>query len=293
MEQSAIKIGLIMELIFNELSIQPLSSNAYTANERMKIFSQAVGAARQKGFNMIRSNYFAHQIQLTSDYTLNDWLINKQIPQEYRDLLYGMITPPFINEEDEEIENQYIKSKYFFEDTASNINKTECLGLASAYLYETISISFDSLPIWRQTQLQIIIENEQSTETGNVFNVYSKSSFDQQDILNFVEAISEIELQETALVSDDKNIHLADHHGKNELQHLCDKLKHSPYITEMRSTEWCRGKCNEFIKKCSKDGTIQIVLYKTERKYSLKVQSTGRNFRETKAIGEILKERYS
>ena len=282
-----------MELIFNELSIEPEANSVYTANDRMMIFAKAVGAARQKGFNIIRSDYFAYQIQLTTNYTLNDWLINKQIPQEYRDLLYGMITPPFINEEDEEIENEYIESNYFFEDTANNINKTECLGLASAYLYETLSISFNSLPVWRQTQLQIIIENEQSTATGNVFNVYSKASFDQQDILDFVESISEIVLQETELNPANKNIHLSDHHGRHELQHLCDQLKYSPYVTEMRSMEWCRGSCNNFIKKCYKDGIIEIVLYQTDRKYSLWVQSTGRNLRETKAISEILKERYS
>jgi hypothetical protein len=204
-----------------------------------------------------------------------------------------MIATPFINEDDEEIEAQYLASNYFFEDAANNINKKECLGLASEYLYETLSISLDSLPVWRQTKLQIIIESEESTATGNVFNVYSKSSFDQQDILDFVESISEIELQETEISPDNKNIHIADHHGKQELQQLCDELKHSPYVTEMRSMEWCRGRCNNFIKKCHRNGVIEIVLYQTARKYSLWVQSTGRNLRVTKAIAEILRERYS
>lgn len=282
-----------MELIFNELSIEPLAENVFTANDRMMTFAQAVGEARKNGFNIIRSNFFAYQIQLTANYTFNDWLINKQIPQEYRDLLYGMITPPFINEDDEEIEDQYLESNYFFEDVVNNYYKKECLGLASAYLYETLSISFDSLSIWMQTQLQIIIETGQSTTTGNVFNVYSKASFEQQVISDFVESISEIELQETELSPEDKNVRIADHHGIQELQQLCNQLKYSPYVTEMRSMEWCRGRCNNFIKKCHRNGVIEIVLYKTERKYSLWVQSTGRTLRETEAIAELLEERYS
>ena len=282
-----------MELIFNELSIQPLSANVYAANERMKLFAEAVSTARKKDFLIVRSHYHVNQIQLTNNYSLFDWLNNSQVPEVYRNFLYGMITPPFIREEDGEIENQYLESNYFFEDAGNNVIKTECLGLVSAYLYETLSISFDSQPVWRQTQLQIIIENDQSIRKENVFNIYSKSSFVQQDILDFVESISEIELQETDLSPVDKNIHLADHHGKQELQQLCEQLKQNSYVTEMKSMEWCRGKCNNFIKKCYKDGVIEIVLYQTERKYSLWVQSTGRNLRETKAIAEILKERYS
>ncbi|MBW7869247.1 MAG: hypothetical protein LC124_14405 [Ignavibacteriales bacterium] len=282
-----------MELIFNELSIEPLAGNVYSANDRMIILAQAMGEARQKGFNIIRSHNFTNQIQLTDNYTIYDWLNNRQVSEIHRNLLYGMITPPFISEEDEEIEDQYLASNYYFEDTASNISKTECLGLASAYLYETLSISLNSLPVWEQPQLKIKIESGESEATAYVFNVFSRESFDQQVISDFVDEISEVELQETGLSPDEKNIHVANHHGIQELQLLCSQLKLSPYVIEMRSMEWCQGRCNNFIKKCHRDGVIEIVLYRTDRKYSLRVQSTGRNLRETKAIAEILRERYS
>jgi hypothetical protein len=61
----------------------------------------------------------------------------------------------------------------------------------------------------------------------------------------------------------------------------------------MRSMEFCHGGCNKFIKKCHRTGIIEIVLYKTDRKYSLQVQTTGRNLRETEAIAEILNDQYS
>lgn len=282
-----------MEMIFNELSIEPNSADKYSANDRMKIFAEAVGEARQKGFNIIRANNSTNQIQLTQDYTLYDWLNNNQVSEVQRSFLYGMITPPFINDDDDEIVDQFLGSSYYFEDSGNNIAKTDCLGLTSAFLYETLSISFDSLPVWRQTQLQITIENGQSRSTANVFNVYSKSSFNEQDIIDFVESISEIELQETDLNPAKKNIHLADHHGKAELQLLCDRLKNNPYVIEMRSMEFCHGRCNNFINKCYRDGGIEIVLCKKDSKYRLQVQTTGRNLRETEEIAEILKDRYS
>lgn len=87
----------------------------------------------------------------------------------------------------------------------------------------------------------------------------------------------------------EKKIHLSDHHGKKELQDLCDRIKNSPYVVEMRSTDW-GGK--NFIRKIHHNGIIEIVLYKTNRQYALQVQTTGSNEQQTKLIAEILKERY-
>lgn len=74
------------------------------------------------------------------------------------------------------------------------------------------------------------------------------------------------------------------------MNELCDKLELSPYVEEMRSTNWGGTK---FIRKTTKEGFIEIVLYKTQRKFALLVKTTGRNKRETDAIAEILNEKYS
>lgn len=89
---------------------------------------------------------------------------------------------------------------------------------------------------------------------------------------------------------DEKDIHLADHHGKNELKALCDRLKQNEYVKAMRSTGWGG---NTFIRKIHKNGVVEITLFKSTRKYALQVQTTGRNYRETEAIANRLRERYS
>lgn len=282
-----------MELSFNELSIYPLSSNVYQANDKMKMFSEAVSAARKKGFNIIRSNYDLHQITLSENYTLSQWIYNKEIPRDYRDLFYGIFSLPFIKEGDEEIENEYIEANYLFEDKESNIAKTKCIGLAAAYLYDTLSISLVSLPIWKKIKLEILIEKDGKTLIHEIFNISEKDSFQDQRITEFIEDLGVVSLIETQFRPDEKRIHLAYHHGRDKLQSLCNQLKYNPYVEEMRSMEWCRGICNDFIKKCHKDGVTEIVLYKTDMKYALWIKTTGRNLRETKAIAEILRDRYS
>lgn len=279
-----------MELIFNELSIFPLSNNNFNANVKMKQFAKTVAEARKKGFRNIRSYYNVHEIQLADDYSVFHWLNNKDVQEVERNFLYGMIIQPFIKEDDEIIEDAYINANYFFEDQENLIDKKECIGLASAYLYETLSISLSSISLWDNDYLTILIEIEENSTTENVFNISSKESLSNNEISAFVESLGIINLIETDLIPVDKKIHLADHHGKAELQVLCNQLKLNPYVIQMRSTNW-GGK--NFIRKTYKDGVIEIVLTNSQKEYALWVQTTGTNLRETKAIADKLKERYS
>ncbi len=279
-----------MELLFNELSINLLSSDKYSANSKMVLFAKTVSIARQKGFANIRSHHATSQIALAQDYSLHDWLNNKDVPEEYRNFLYGMITLPFIKDDDEDVEEKYVNANYFFEDLESGIPKTECIGLASAFLYETLSISLTSLPVWERTKLPILIEEEERKVTESVFNLSTKESFNDFSLAAFVESLEEINLVETTINPDEKNIHLTDHHGKKELKALWAKLKKCPYVVEAMSTNW-GGK--KFIRKAFANGEIEIVDINSDEGYALWVKTTGRNLRETNAIAEIIKGHYS
>lgn len=279
-----------MELLFNELSILPLSSDKYLANEKMKSFSETVATARKKGFRNIRSHYAAYQIGLSENYNLQEWLQCKDIPEIYRNNLYGMIILPFIKEEDEAIEAEYIESEYYFEDKINGIPKTKCLGLASAYLYEMPTISFASLSVWKNNILQIIIETAEQSKIEPVLNIATKESFDDEAIIFFVENIGELILDQTPIAPDEKKYNISTHHGIKELTDFWKKLKLSPYVIEMHSTDW-GGK--RFIRKIEKTGAIEIVLTDSQRQYAMWIQTTGKNWRETKTIAELLEEEYS
>lgn len=278
-----------MEMLFNELSTNPLSSDKYAANDKMKLFAQTFGAAKTKGFKNIRSHVSSNEIDLSENYTLFDWFNNKDVSRDYKDFLYGVVIQPFIKDEDEEIGGKYIEADYHFEDEESGINKTQCLGLAAAHLYETLSISLSSSPIWDNIQLPISIEKENETLIKHVFNISKQSSFAIPEIISFIENLGTVSLVVTEIIPNNKKIHLADHHGKAELTTLCNLLKNSEYVVDMRSTDW-GGK--NFIRKTYPDGVIEIVMVKTARQYALWVQTTGRNLRETNKIAEILKDKY-
>jgi hypothetical protein len=96
-------------------------------------------------------------------------------------------------------------------------------------------------------------------------------------------------LVKTPVLPENKKAHLSDHHGKKELNALCERIRNNPFVLEMQSTGW-GGK--EFIRKIHANGLIEIVLYKTEKQYALNVQTTGTDLLETTAIAEILQNKY-
>jgi len=278
-----------MELAFNELSQTPLLDDAYAANDRMLLFSRTVAEARKKGFRNIRTHLSTSEIKLTQDYSLHNWLFDKNFPAESRSLFYDMFVQPFINEDNEDVEAKYIEANYFFEDNENLIPKQECLGLTSAYLGETITISFQSNPAWLKNKLTILIEKEEDTSTDEVYNVFSKKCFSEDSIVDFVESITTLDFVETKINPNDKHFHLTAHHGQQELTNLWDKIKNSPFVIEGMSIEWGG---NSFYKKPQKDGKVDIVHLKSDRRYAMQIQTTGRNLRETIEIAKRLAEQY-
>lgn len=280
-----------MELVLNELSIS-MVENKFKANDTMIEFAKTVAEGKRKGFKNIRSHFSTHDIKLADNYSMENWFNDKDFlkSKDYKDILLGMVVLPFIKEEDEHIEEQYINANYFYEDIENDIAKTLCVGFASAYLYDTLSISFSSSTYWHKTKFPIIIEADGGRKTDVVYNVFSNTSFNTEEVLKQIESYGDVVLEETKIKIADKKRHIAPHHGTKELNELCDQLELNPYVEEMRSINWGGTK---FIRKTTKEGFIEIVLYKTQRKYALLVKTTGRNKRETDAIAEILNERYS
>lgn len=279
-----------MELFLNELSTEPLSSNKFDAIKKMLPFVQSVAESKKKGFSSIRSEKFVNEIALSENYSLYNWLIDNDVSSIHRNFLFGMIVNPFIKDEDEEVINGYLESNYYFEDTTFSHPKTKCTGLAAAHLYESLTISFSSAPVWQRNQLPLIIEQGTESETVFKFNLFNKESFEDVGLSEFVENLGEVNLIETDISPTSKSIHLSDHHGKDKLDTLSKRIRNSPHVISMRSTNW-GGK--QFIRKVYKTGVVEIVLVNSQREYALSIQTTGRNYRETKEIADILRDRYS
>jgi hypothetical protein len=286
-----------MELMFNELSVNPPCVNKYDANEKASLFSETAAEARRRNISHIRTNKTLDAIKLLEDYTLKDWLNDKSFSKTnrtFRDFLFSIFVTPFINEDDINVEDNYSSAHYFFEDIENGIKKTECLGLASAYLYDTLSISFKNGKAWTKNVLNIIIEPDKGASyIKQVKNVFSKDCFNVQGICDFLEKSQNTQLIETEILPESKSIHLAgDHHGKEKLYEFWRKLQNSPYVLEARSTDFCRGH-SKFVYKIEPDGNTGVIVLVPVYPYTLWIQTTGRNYHETESIAKELYDEYS
>jgi hypothetical protein len=203
-----------------------------------------------------------------------------------------MFVKPFINDQDAAIENQFVSARYTFEEA-------ECRGLAAAYLYGTLSVSFQSDAKWTKNNISITVEPDVGEAyKKSVHNIFSKDCFTTTEIQDYIAKISPVILEATPILPADKHIHIAgDHHGRHELELFWDKIKHSPYVTEARSTEFVRGKSKFIVKiepstKTGKETGV-VIIAPNDEYYSLWVQTTGRNYHETKKIVEELQENYA
>ena len=279
-----------MELIFNELSLQPLIKNEHTANWLVENLIKTYSQAKSRGFKKIRFHEVFEEIVLFEGYTFSDWL-NNTTNRTLKDLLLAAKVYPFIIEEDDWAENEYLERRYFFENEF--IEKTEPQGLAAAIIYETLSISLATHDYWKQHHLQVVVTGGNlDISLTKVNNVCEVTDFESSTIQNFIGRISTPVLISSVLAFNQKEIHLRDDHGKDKLDKFGKKLLQSEYVLCVINSLPFNPKVTNLIRKTYADGKIELVLYWEDKGYGLVIQTTGRNIHETNSIAKILAEEY-
>lgn len=89
-----------------------------------------------------------------------------------------------------------------------------------------------------------------------------------------------------------KPIHLPSHHGQDILYAFVLRLVQSPYVKGVITSLNYSPHQRDPIKQCYADGRLDLVLVDTEPGYSLQVQTTGRNLKETEQIAALLKQKF-
>lgn len=281
-----------MELIFNELSLQPAAPDAHSANSLVENLIKTHAKATSLGFKKIRFHQVLEEITLLDGYTFRHWL-DKTNNRLFKNLLLAARVYPFIDQQDEWAENEYLSRRYFFENDF--IERTEPQGLAAAIIYETLSVSLATHNFWQKEGLPVFVTDanlEGVILSKNVVNVCADTGFESATIRDFVGRITVPVLLTTKIKPTEKALHLRDDHGKDKLESFGKRLLQSDYVISVINSLPFNPKATNLIRKTYADGKIELVLYWEDKGLGLVVQSTGRNIHETNAIAEMLKDEY-
>ncbi|MEA3266891.1 MAG: hypothetical protein U9P42_08100, partial [Candidatus Fermentibacteria bacterium] len=226
-----------------------------------------------------------------TDYTVTNWLTDQTVSRTLQDLLLGLKRFPYIDENDENIEDKFIQNYYsVYAPANGDIDGKEVEGLAVAFLYNTLAVSLQTDVFWNQIEISLLEKHEDYEKT-----VLVKHVNDSDHILEhqeWIDSCRPVELPESQLAEADKEISLRDDHGKDVLQTFSNRLIRSPYVEKVINSLPFNPHQRNFIKNISLNGKIEIVLVQTDQGLGCVIQTTGRNLQETKRIAEILEKKY-
>jgi toxin YoeB len=170
------------DLIFNELSVQPYPANFDELNQRVKNLVLLCKSARDKfSFNKLRFTQQLHEYKLlTKEFSFSDYINDKRVNSTIRKLLLDLRRYPFIDDEDEQVLAQYLENQFRFQKGPDKLN---CDGLATAYLYDTVAVSFSSEPIWDNLKIPILVQTGDSETCEQVFHLSKTAHLDYENEL--------------------------------------------------------------------------------------------------------------
>ena len=258
----------MQELFANEISF---TSDALLEYENIKALGEVY--ERLKGFGITTCRISSEEINRVHSYLGQDSRY-----RVFRDFLFAFFKAPY--EENALVDahsDEYLSHEWKCKDL-------KCLGLAMAYLTNTISLSIDPSR-WKET-VDIFKDND----IISVRNISDSIHVDYYS--QWFEDLKPIELISTAKSPLEKRIKLRDDHGKDVLMAFSKKLLRSKYVEEVVNSIRFNSFDRHFIRKISEDGIVECVLYWHDEGYGLAVKTTGRNKKEAQIIAEILDKEY-
>ncbi len=163
-----------LEMVFNELSLEPLAPDIPTARIWMSDLISTMRTAQKQGLKGIRTQTNFHDLFLAENYPLKRWRNDKEVSREEKTFLLTLATKnPF----SVDITDSDLKRNIEDEDYEVIFLEKKAEGLKAAYLLETIAISFNSQNFWNCTRLEstlIQIENDIDI-TEEIIEVYHAS----------------------------------------------------------------------------------------------------------------------
>ncbi len=277
-----------MELVFNELSFLDHQNKSILLNNFKTLLTTFNEAQNRYGYTHIVFPVNYYDIQVTPDENFIQWI--NGISTSDKNNILSLLRRPFI---DGYLEHQDEKLvQYYFVSEEMGIEQEYCDGLATADIMEIPAISLTNHPVWQEIEIKIFEETGNEPRTVFVKNISTRDSIENPLFIEYAESQAPLNLQVSTLDIAAKRIILREDHGIDKLQRLADRMVQNEYVNGVINSMPFNPHTSRFLRRINKNGTVEIVMHWDDRGIGMVIQTTGRNYRETKAIAEILRDQF-
>lgn len=259
------------ETFFNELSLKN-KTNDISVSEHLK---ESYFYLKENGFTVCRARH-----QDITDLLLYISSISGVSPRVATDFILSFFKSPFEENVTEDEVDEYLSKTLYYKGEAVD-------GLHWAQLYDTISLSLLTEDEW---QSEIVKLTDTEGREYLVRNVSSSENAPKHS--EWIESIKEIVLIPSVLSPNEKSCSLGGDHGKDKLKEFWNRLKNCEYVEKCINSLQFNSFEKKLIRQVFPDGRIEIVLHWEDAGYGMVVQTTGRSYRETLRIAELICEKY-
>lgn len=169
-----------MEVFYNELSSRPLADNNDEAKSRVLGLLNTMKSLRDFDINITRTHNGFYAEQISDNYTFGSFFGDTSVSMDLKLLLRTIVANPFIEDDDSYEAEQFVTNSFTTKNHENQDVNPE--GLASAFVFNSPSISLSSHPHWRANILHLSITNAdvpKTTTQVEILNLYSTECVNQ------------------------------------------------------------------------------------------------------------------
>lgn len=274
------------DIYFNELSVPyPMTINTDT-DSLIQNYAETIKEACNQGFRKVKYERGVDHIMLRKDYSLAQYLYENPTSQSVNVLLATQ-TKPYIPEGDQ-AEEPYVMNQYHIIVKGEEIHAE---GLTIAALSASMAIGMENAN-WTENSYEVFEKRPDSKtlRKTDVLYAYNPTFFTNEKFVEWADVNLPPKIEECGILPMKKEIHLADHHGKDVLNRLAKRLVREKYVKGILNSTDRDIKEKNFI-----SGINNNIIYITmvdDGGFGMAVSTTARNEREALYIAKRIEEKY-
>lgn len=272
---------------FNELSLRTMTGDVLKEEEVICTFARLLKELRQLGIKKVRYD----TLRCAKGVDISDALRRRGKSRSVEvQLIYSMLTRPFVAEEDEDKVFAYEKYSWIGPKSC----RVECWGLATAAATGSLAVGID-YGLFKNGAYNICKVNSQVRGKADI--IFDVPHLTTPDHIGLQPVVDVLKMQDDLIVpkaaAKANKVTVASHHGQKECQEMASRLMDDEYVVDVPCSLPFKPKETTFIHDIKDPNIVEIRLTNTKVGYGLRIFTSAKNKPQNHWIARHIEEKYS